>query len=97
MERDEKLDRAYRRFVNVFEIVFKEDWEHSKGCLQNIDAYVAPGGTFLNPLQDDEDANWSARKSLLEAYRDVVEVMNARGIYDEEPPGFGQPPPDTEK
>jgi len=64
--------------------------------LQNIDAYVAPGGTFLNPLQDDEDANWSARKSLLEAYRDVVEVMNARGIYDEEPPGFGQPPPDTE-
>ncbi len=97
MERDEKLDRAYCHFVNMFEFVFKLDWSYTKACMENPDAVIDPAGTFLNPMRDEDFSNWAARKALLEAYRDVVEVMNARGIYDEEPPGFGQPPPDTEK
>jgi len=81
MERDEKLDQAYSRFVSYFELVFGDDWDHTKGCLQSPDVHIDPAGTFLNPLEDDEANNWGNRKALLEAYRDVVELMMARRIY----------------
>jgi hypothetical protein len=81
MERDEKLDQAYSRFVDYFELVFGDDWDHTKGCLRSPDTYIDPVGTFLNPLEDDEANNWGNRKALLEACRDVVELMMARRIY----------------
>jgi hypothetical protein len=81
MERDEKLEKALSRFVDYFELVFDQDWDHTKACLQNPDTYIDPAGTFVNPLEDDEANNWGNRKALLEAYRDVVELMMARRIY----------------
>jgi hypothetical protein len=81
MERDEKLDLAVSRFVDSFEHVFEQDWHYTKLCLQNPEGYIDPAGTFLNPLEFDEANNWDSRAMLLEAYRQLVELMMARRIY----------------
>jgi hypothetical protein len=97
MERDKELDLRISRFVAMFEMVFEEDWPHTKACMESPDVFIDPEGTFLCPLHDDESNNWGARKGLLETYRKLVEVMMARDIYGLEEPGFGEPPPDIEK
>jgi len=82
MERDKELDLAVSRFVDSFEHVFDHDWHNqTKACLQSPDTFIDPAGTFLNPIEYDEANNWCSRATLLETYRQLVELMMARRIY----------------
>jgi hypothetical protein len=60
------------RFVDLFELVFENDWEHTKVTLHvpdDLPGFITPDGSFLNPGVEDESNNWANRGSLLAAYR----------------------------
>lgn len=38
----------------------------------NLDLYVMPGSSFLEPGVDDESNNWANRGALLSSYRALV-------------------------
>ena len=79
--RDLKLEQLTAQFIDSFEHVFGDDWEHTKGCLDMPQCFVEPGHTFINPGQFDEGNNWCSRGRLLETYRSLAEELMKRGVY----------------
>jgi hypothetical protein len=81
------LHEAIAAFVGAFEEVFERDWEYAKHMLSpaNLDCFVAPGATFLNPGVEDEEEDWGARANLLERYRHLLRVMQQHGIQPKRP------------
>jgi hypothetical protein len=74
-------------FVGAFEEVFGRDWEYSKVMLSpaNLDSFVTPGCTFLNPGVEDEVEDWGARAELLDKYRKLLRVMKEEGVQPKKP------------
>lgn len=87
MTSDHTFQAAVAEFVGAFEEVFGRDWEYSKVLLgpPNLDAFVAPGFTFINPGVDDEVEDWGARAKLLQTYRRLLETMNKHGLQPKNP------------
>ncbi len=83
----DELQQALTRFVEAFEEVFERDWEYARAMLApaNLDSFIAPGGTFLNPGVEDEVEDWGARAELLTRYRELRRVMHRYGIRPTEP------------
>ena len=81
MEENE-LSAAIARFVGAFEEVFERDWWYTKANLSpyNIEFFIKPDGTFINPGVEDEVEDWGARAELLESYRDLLSIMKKSGI-----------------
>lgn len=80
--RDITLERTAAEFIDAFEHVFGDDWEHTKACLaSNSDSFVDRGHTFINPGQFDEANNWCSRLHLLERYRCLAEELMKRGVH----------------
>ena len=76
---DERLQAALNRFLDSFEHVFHDDWEHTKGCLRNPSSFACEE-SFLYPATDDEGNNWCSRKCLLSSYRELVSLMMKQAV-----------------
>ena len=83
---DGELEKALASFFSSFECVFDGDWEYSKLCLQEADAYIK--GSFLNPCVEDEFNNWANRGGLLTSYRHLMKLLAERKV-DLTPPNSG--------
>jgi hypothetical protein len=68
-------------FVGAFETVFHHDWEYSKGMIGDEEK----GCTFLEPGLADEVDDWASRGALLEKYRCLHAIMDARGLKSKLP------------
>ena len=75
-----ELISALGSFVSMFELVFDGDWLMTKEALENPQHLIAEGGTFIQPLVDDESNNWGNRGSLLAAYRELLSCMEKCGV-----------------
>lgn len=80
--RQRRITRALRgrcveAFLEACEVVFRDDWDHTKCCLEDdsIECFVSNDGTFLDPGVDDESNNWCGRGWLLRTYRALREVV----------------------
>jgi hypothetical protein len=73
---DKELQQALAEFVGAFEVVFRYDWPYTKIMFGD----EVKGATFIEPGLDDETDDWGWRGALLEKYRRLVSVMQARGI-----------------
>ena len=75
------------RFVEMFWVVFDNDWWMTKATLgvSEGNGAVADDGSFLNPQVDDESNNWANRGALLAAYRDLTKAMGQLGLPSEPP------------
>jgi hypothetical protein len=84
---DDDLREALARFMGAFEEVFERDWEYARAMLStaNVDGFIAPDATFLNPGVEDEAEDWGARGELLERYRELLRVMARHGIEPKPP------------
>jgi len=71
-----EFEKATAEFVGAFELVFRYDWEYSKGMIGDEEE----GCTFVEPGLDDENDDWGCRGALLEKYRQLVGVMKKNGI-----------------
>jgi len=80
-KRDEEFERAVAEFVGAFETVFHHDWEYAKDMIGD----EGEGCTFLEPGLADEVDDWGARGALLEKYRRLRAVMDARGLKSKLP------------
>lgn len=66
-------------FVEAFETVFDEDWDHTRVSLGADTAemgFIAPTGTFLKPGVEDESNNWGNRGYLLSMYRRLAALID---------------------
>jgi hypothetical protein len=79
---DEGLTHRIQDFLSRFETVFHGDWDHTKGCLEEIK------GSFLDPTPGeffDGDSlgnySWSNYSGLLDAYRELKAYMISEGLY----------------
>lgn len=83
--RDKEFEKSVLEFIQAFELVFDNDWEHTKSILENDKngIYIENDRTFLNPLSpsDDEGNNWWNRGKLLSKYRNLKEELLRRGLY----------------
>ena len=57
-------------------VVFRYDWADTR----TMSGDEAKGATFIEPELSDEFDDWGARGALLEKYRRLASVMQARGI-----------------
>lgn len=73
---DKAFEQAVAEFVGAFEVVFRYDWQYTKAMIGD----EVEGATFVEPGLEDEIEDWGARGALLEKYRALVAVMQARGI-----------------
>ena len=69
-------------FLDCFWAVFDHDWFFTKSilCSDEIGWYISDGGTFINPMVEDESNNWGNRGGLLARYRLLLSVMENLGI-----------------
>lgn len=86
------------RFVEMFWVVFDNDWWMTKACLgvREGNGYVADGGSFVHPGVGDESNNWANRGALLAAYRELTEAMGGLGLPSEPPFTAGDPHDDVD-
>jgi hypothetical protein len=77
---DAELKKATAEFVWAFETVFHHDWRWSRSMLMPMNGKIAEDGTFVEPKVEDEEEDWGFRAILLEKYRKLRAVMDARGI-----------------
>ncbi len=75
-----ELHDALNFFVSMFELVFDTDWDTTQANLKDPEYLIAEGGTFIQPLVDDEGSNWGNRGSLLAAYRALLSCMDKCGV-----------------
>jgi len=73
---DKEIETALAEFVGAFELVFRHDWSYTKVMIGD----EVEGATFLEPRLDDETEDWAARGALLQKYRNLVALMQSRGI-----------------
>lgn len=72
---DENLLRAVSEFVQLFDLVFHDDWDFSRNIMICDPNFIAPTGTFIAPGVEDEDNNWANRGSLLKSYRELTALL----------------------
>jgi len=83
------LARDAAQFVDSFRHVFDFDWHYTKRCLCD-DIMIPENRTFLQPGLDNlgelnaEQANWTARAGLLDAYRDLSETLTRLGVHPDQ-------------
>lgn len=76
----EELNQLISDFMISFDLVFDNDWDHTKSCLEKSQYYIEGQGTFIKPLVQDEGNNWSNRGYLLTSYRNLVEYIKTNKI-----------------
>ena len=79
-EKMAELVSALDGFVSSFELVFDQDWDMTRSCLQNPEHLIDQRGTFIQPLVSDEGNNWANRGTLLAEYRELLECMEKYGV-----------------
>jgi hypothetical protein len=76
-----KMDKALQdiatEFVDSFELVFDNDWDHTVWTIKNPEHFIE--GTFLRPNVQDEYNDWANRGNLLTAYRKLKALLVERG------------------
>jgi hypothetical protein len=77
---DPELTQALAEFIWAFEQVFHHDWTYAQAMLRPVNGMIAEDGTFLEPRVADEVDDWGYRALLLERYRKLKALMEARGI-----------------
>lgn len=85
---DPELTTALSEFTWAFEQVFHHDWAYARAMLLPANGMIAPDGTFLEPRVEDEVDDWGYRAMLLQRYRKLRALMEARGITPVR--GFGE-------
>ena len=81
---DKEFEETLYKFLESFEVVFDEDWGHTRDCLspENIDGHIGgPAGTLLTPAVADVRSigtNWSNHRALLESYARLIELLLER-------------------
>jgi hypothetical protein len=86
---DPELTKAVAEFMWAFEQVFHHDWGYAQAMLLPANGMIAENGTFLEPRVADEVDDWGYRAMLLERYRKLKALMEARGISPAQT--FGDP------
>lgn len=79
-----EFEQVLARFTSSFELVFGNDWDHTKANVAD-EYFVSDGGTFVNPGVQDESNNWANRGSLLTSYRRLREMMDEFGFEIPDP------------
>lgn len=74
-EANKELNRLISGFLSAYYLIFEDDWEHTKHCLENSHYFISPTGTFINPNVTDEGNNWGNRVFLLNSYRQLIEYI----------------------
>ena len=74
---DKELLDASAEFLRYFELVFDNDWSHTKFMVREREHFIK--GTFVNPDVEDEENDWSNRARILEAYRHLKALLKTRG------------------
>ena len=77
---DPELTKAVAEFTWAFEQVFHHDWPYAQAMLLPANGMIAEDGTFLEPRVVDEVDDWGYRAMLLERYRKLKALMDARGV-----------------
>lgn len=72
------LESIVRDFIISFEVVFDNDWEHTKCSIEDNSSI---NGTFLNPKVDDESNNWCNRGLLLHSYRRLKKILEGNNFF----------------
>ena len=82
IEQIDKILDALTEFMQNFELVFGDDWEHTLASI-NADpsVFIKQDGSFLSPQVSDESSDWFSRGNLLTSYRYLVALMKSVGIY----------------
>lgn len=75
---DKALQDIATEFVNSFEAVFENDWDHTVWMVKNPEHFIE--GTFLHPNVQDESNDWDNRGNLLAAYRQLKALLVERGV-----------------
>lgn len=80
----ELFEKLVNRFMYSTQLIFEEDWEHSKLCLENLKSFISENGNFLNPKVENEESEWGNRALFLNDYRELLKFMNNNEIafYD---------------
>ena len=78
---DSELQHAMAEFVGAFEVIFHHDGDYAKTMIGD----EAEGYTFLEPGLEDEVDDWGSRGALLEKYRKLRSLINAKGITPQYP------------
>ena len=74
-EANKELNRLISGFLSAYSLIFEEDWEYTKNCLENSHYFISPTGTFINPNVTDEGNNWGNRVFLLNSYRRLIDYI----------------------
>ena len=74
-EQLEELLATAETFLDSFDLVFDNDWDKTKSCMEDSEYFISAAGTFVHPQVDDESNNWANRGSLLEHYRELRNCM----------------------
>ena len=77
---DRELRNALVEFMWALEMVLHHDWDYAQTMLLPINEMIGEGGTFLEPRMRDEASDWTHRAMLLERYRRLRALMDARGM-----------------
>lgn len=83
---DANLKEKLERFLEIFEIVFDNDYYFTRESILRTDL-IAENGTFLNPFPGTffiggKGDNWGNRTSLLDAYRDLKAYAISEGLHE---------------
>lgn len=82
VSREVELQMQILNFLDWFEVVFDRDWDHSESMLSDDSRkhFIAPGGTFLHPdlPRHLECNNWAHRGGLLDAYRELTNLIDEK-------------------
>ncbi|HQY87759.1 MAG TPA: hypothetical protein PK402_03820 [Tepidisphaeraceae bacterium] len=77
---DPELTKAVAEFTWAFEQVFHHDWQYARSMLHPMNGMISDEGTFIEPRVEDEEEDWGFRAILLEKYRTLRALLDARGI-----------------
>jgi hypothetical protein len=86
---DRELQNALVELMWAFEMVFHHDWPYTRVMLVPFNAMIAEDGTFLEPRVANEVEDWCHRAMLLERYRKLRSLMDARGLLPVHRPASG--------
>lgn len=76
----ELFEKLVNRFMFSMELIFQDDWEHSKLCLENMKSFISENGDFLNPKVENEESEWGNRALFLNDYRKLRNFINNNEI-----------------
>nr|WP_314678925.1 hypothetical protein [uncultured Capnocytophaga sp.] len=80
----EQFEELVTKFMFYMDLVFHSDWEHSKGCLENMNWFISEEGNFLYPKVQNEESNWENRGKLLKTYRELDKFLQKHDIRNRE-------------